>query len=264
MRLGWLTDLHLNFVRSHARQTFYAQLRAQKVAALLVGGDTGEADSVLAYLSELVNAVGVPVYFVLGNHDFYRGSIQSLRERVIRETSGSEWLHWLPASGVVPLTPDTALIGHDGWADGRCGDFFRSQVDLNDYILIQDLRLPQNELYAKLNALGDQAAEFLEQRAREAATAFTNTIVLTHVPPFREACWHEGSISDSQWRPHFVCQAAGERLAAVMHAMPDRRMTVLCGHTHSPGFAQVLPNLEVHTGGSRYGEPVLQRVLEIA
>ena len=41
------------------------------------------------------------------------------------------------------------------------------------------------------------------------------------------------------------------------------KMTVLCGHTHSPGFAQILDNLEVRTGGAQYGEPALQRVWEL-
>jgi hypothetical protein len=40
-------------------------------------------------------------------------------------------------------------------------------------------------------------------------------------------------------------------------------MTVLCGHTHSSGEAQILPNLRVLTGGAVYGKPALQRVLEV-
>jgi predicted MPP superfamily phosphohydrolase len=43
----------------------------------------------------------------------------------------------------------------------------------------------------------------------------------------------------------------------------DRKVTVLCGHTHGAGFAQVLPNLEVWTGGVQYGAPALQRVFEV-
>jgi hypothetical protein len=42
-----------------------------------------------------------------------------------------------------------------------------------------------------------------------------------------------------------------------------RKMTVLCGHTHGSGEAQVLPNLRVLTGGAVYGKPGVQRVLEV-
>ena len=63
---------------------------------------------------------------------------------------------------------------------------------LNDYVLISDLfAVPKQELYAKLNALGDEAARFLKQHALEALSQFRNLIVLTHVPPFRDSCWHE-------------------------------------------------------------------------
>ena len=201
---------------------------------------------------------------MLGNHDFYGGSIAAVRERVAQVAAASKWLHWLPSTGVVRLTPSCALIGHDSWADGRCGDFFRSEVRLNDYVLIEEFRgAGKQERYAKLNALGDEAAEYLQVRAREALAQCRNVIVLTHVPPFRESCWHEGHISDDDFLPHFACKAVGDGLVSILRAHPDCTMKVLCGHTHSSGVARPLDNLVVHTGGARYGEPALQQVLEI-
>ncbi|MFM7113065.1 MAG: Eco57I restriction-modification methylase domain-containing protein, partial [Planctomycetota bacterium] len=40
--------------------------------------------------------------------------------------------------------------------------------------------------------------------------------VATHVPPFREACWHEGELSDDQWAPHFTSVVMGDALRAVI------------------------------------------------
>ena len=88
-------------------------------------------------------------------------------------------------------------------------------------------------------------------------------IALTHVPPFREACWHRGRISDDDWLPHFACRVVGEVLREAMAAHPECEMTVLCGHTHSAGEAQILPNLRVLTGGAEYGRPEVQRVLTV-
>lgn len=264
MRLGWVTDPHLNFVQRDRRFTFYRHLRYQKLDALLIGGDLGEAVSVSLFLSEIENALEIPVYFVLGNHDFYGGSIREVRSEIAAQVAVSRWLHWLPASGVVPLSATTALVGHDSWADGRVGDFFRSEVMLNDYVLIDELRTPDKQLrFEKLNALGDEAAGFLDAKVREAISRWKNIVVLTHVPPFREACWHEGGLSDSDYLPHFGCQAVGERLAAIMREHPDCRMTVLCGHTHSSGEAKILENLMVLTGGAEYGTPAIQQVLEM-
>jgi 3',5'-cyclic AMP phosphodiesterase CpdA len=263
MRLGWITDVHLNFVSPLKRSELYVRLRRAGLNGLLLGGDVGEADSVTAFLAEIADELRIPIYFVLGNHDFYHGAIAGVREKVAREASASPWLHWLSASGVIPLTGNTALVGHDSWADGRLGEFFRSEIMLNDYLLIKELSgLKRQELYLKLNALGDEAAEFIERRVLEALACYKHVIVLTHVPPFRESCWHQGRISSDDYLPHFACRAVGNRLAAIMRANPDHTMVVLCGHTHSSGIVRILDNLEVRTGGAEYGEPALQEVLE--
>jgi hypothetical protein len=88
-------------------------------------------------------------------------------------------------------------------------------------------------------------------------------LLLTHVPPFREACWHEGHLSDDQALPFFACGATGEVLLEQMQSHPGRSMLVLCGHTHSGGAAELLPNLRVLTGGATYGSPRLQRTFRL-
>jgi hypothetical protein len=89
-------------------------------------------------------------------------------------------------------------------------------------------------------------------------------IAVTHVPPFREACWHQRNLSGDAWLPHFACKAAGDALVDVMTSYPDHELLVLCGHTHSPGTAQILPNLRVLTGGAEYGRPAIQGWIGLA
>ena len=77
-----------------------------------------------------------------------------------------------------------------------------------------------------------------------------------------------GRISDDQWSPHFTCQAAGQAIIEFMGAHPDKRLTVLCGHSHGVGTYRPVPNLEVRTGGwpkdtEEYGNPVVQATLEL-
>lgn len=120
-------------------------------------------------------------------------------------TQRSELLRWLPCFGVVPLSADAALVGHDSWADGRFGDYAGSRVMLNDYIRIRELAwLDPATRLARLNALGDEAAEYLRGVLPKALERFERVIVLTHVPPFEEACWHQGRISDKDHLPHFL------------------------------------------------------------
>ena len=113
-----------------------------------------------------------------------------------------------------------------------------------------------------LRSLGDEAAAHVRQVLPEALARFRDVVLLTHVPPLREACWHAGRISDDQWAPHFTCAAMGEVILEVMAAHPEHRLIVLCGHTHGEGETQPLPNVQVLTGGAVYGHPVVQRMLE--
>ncbi len=48
-----------------------------------------------------------------------------------------------------------------------------------------------------------------------------------------------------------------------MEHHPQRRMTVLCGHTHSSGSVQMRDNLEVFTGDAEYGQPKVQRMFDV-
>ena len=167
--------------------------------------------------------------------------------------------------GCVRLAPNTGLVGHGAWADGRLGNGVNSQVLLNDYVHIRDLTgLSPEELFAKLNDLGDQAAEYFRETLPKALARYRNLLLLTHVPPFKEACWHEGHISDDEFLPHFTCQAVGDVLIEMMQTHPERNLTVLCGHTHGSGTAQILPNLLVKTGCAEYGQPALQETILVS
>lgn len=281
MRLAWLTDLHLDHCAPAGRAKLLADVKSAQPDAVLIGGDIANSATLCRELNALADDLRRPIYFVLGNHDYYGASLGRVWHLVQELCARREDLHWLPAEGVVPLGRRTALIGHGGWGDARAGDFLRSSVVLNDYLLIEDLRSPALRsvtrsghrplredvigvwLQQQLQKLGDAAAAHLSRVLPLALDSFSHVLVLMHVPPFREACWHEGRTSDDDWAPHFVCQAAGDVLIDSMRRRPDKRMTVLCGHTHSPGEAWILDNLRVLTGGAVYGEPQLQQVVEL-
>lgn len=262
-RLAWLTDIHLNFLEDDELDDFVDRLCAIDVDALLVGGDIGEAPSVEKYLQRIAD-VGWPVYFVLGNHDYYGSSIHEVREAVAALCQREPLLHWLAETGAVAVSEGTSLIGHGGWGDGRLGDYKGSRVTLNDFVWIKELaRLDQAARGEKLASLGDEAAASLSTALDEALERSDSVLLLTHAPPFREACWHKGKLSAPDWLPHFSCGAVGQMLRERMQEHPDHQLTVLCGHTHSGGEAQILPNLRVLSGTADYGLPVVQRFLEV-
>ncbi len=262
-RIAWLTDIHLNFLLALQVDEFLISVAGLGADAVLVGGDIAEAHNVCDYLERIVDAIPAPIYFVLGNHDYYHGSIVEVRQRVAELCRQRPRLHYLTTSEFAALSEHVALVGHDGWADGRAGDFGRSMVSMQDYKLIAELSgLKKRARLDELKTLGDEAAAHVRRVLPLAFEQFREVVLLTHVPPLRDACWYEGQISDDQWAPHFTCQAVGDALLEIMAARPDHRLTVLCGHTHGSGETQPLPNLKIITGGAEYGKPTVQRVLE--
>ena len=261
-RFAWLTDIHLNFLAPEEVAAFIRDLAHVECDGFIVSGDIGEADDVVAYLDAFESEATRPVYFVLGNHDFYRGSIADVRAAVEKICAERANLHWLARAGVVGVTDRTCLVGHDGWGDGRLGDYWGSNVELNDWWLIEEFAgLEKDQRLLKLQALGEESALHFRTVLPDALARFRNVVVVTHVPPFREACWYEGRTSDDHWLPHFTCRAVGDVLVDAMRNAPGRTMLVLCGHTHGLGEAQILPNLRVLTGGAIYGRPAVQRTL---
>jgi predicted phosphohydrolase len=263
-RLAWATDVHLNFLSADGAEAFRDALARQEADLVVITGDIAEAPTLDPLLSLLAAELRTPIHFVLGNHDYYRSNIARVRDVARELGKRSPFLTYLPAEGVVELTPEVALVGVDGWSDGRAGDFMKSPVMLNDYLLIADLvGLTKAARRERLGALGDAEAAALREPLFAALAKYRRVLVATHVPPFREACWHDGRPSNDDWAPHFTCVAVGEVLREAAEKHPDKKIRVLCGHTHSAGSAEILPNLKVMTGAAEYGEPRVQGVLEL-
>ncbi len=269
MRLAWLTDPHLNFVDAGTTQRFFESV-AGKADAVAISGDIGESYDVCHYLRRIDEIVQQPVYFVLGNHDFYRGSIPQVRRLVAEVAGESQHLRYLTALGVEELTPRTAIVGHDGWSDGRLGDLDRSEVILNDHLLIAELAVCWNGSYLDkgklrpiLAGLADEAARHFEKALEAAASTYSNVIAVTHVPPFREAAWYQGKPSSDDFLPYFASKVVGEVMQKVMKAHPQSNLLVVCGHTHGGGEIKVLDNLRVLTGKAEYGKLRTGSILEV-
>lgn len=263
MKVAWLTDIHLEFLNKATRALFVRSLRDAAPDILLISGDIAQAPSLEEHLTYLAREVMRPIYFVLGNHDFYLGSIAEVRADVRKFTAQENGLHWLGAGGVVRLTNRTNLVGHDGWCDGRLGDYQHSGVRLNDFLLIDELsNLSKEALFETLNRLGDEAAAHFRRTLPEALETADHVVVVTHVPPFRESAWYNGRPCDPYWLPFFSCKAVGDVLSEFMQQYPNRRMTVLCGHTHGGGTSQILPNLTTVTGPAEYRSPVIQTIFD--
>lgn len=139
---------------------------------------------------------------------------------MIALTNNQSLLNWLPACEPILLENEVVLVGQDGWADGRYGDYANSTISLNDERMIVDL--------------------------------FQAKIVLTHIPPFEEACLHKGKVSNKNRLPYFSSKATGDVLMKVAKENSETEFLVLCGHTHSEACFEPLKNLTVKVGKAEY------------
>lgn len=265
MRIAWLTDPHFTHVKLATWDPFVEAVQRRNIDALLLTGDISEGSDVPFQLRRLADSLARPIYFILGNHDFYQGRIATARRRIVDLAREHPLLHYLTDCWDLRLTDRVGLVGDDGWGDATVGDYEGTPIRLADFERIEDFQpLDAAARKAALIALGREAAERLEPKLLDALDRYETVFVLTHVPPFREACWYLGKTTDDAWAPFFVCGQLGTLLRSAAETHPDRQLRVLCGHTHHPGTARLAANLTVHTGVAQYGSLVLSGQTDLA
>ncbi len=260
-KAAWLTDLHLDSLEPSEVLQVLDRVKSREPDCLFITGDIADGDSVESFLLMLEDNLEMPVYFTLGNHDYHEYFIEEIRNRMRTLTEQCENLVWLPHAGVVELNDTTALIGHDCWNDGMYGDFIKSDITLNDYTHIKDLKdLDQSDLLAKLKELGIDSARYIETQLTAALEQYNSVFLLTHIPPFEECVWHNGQKGDWRYNPHFACKAVGDMLKEKMTQNPQKRLTVLSGHTHTWFETKILPNIKAYVGEAGDFSPKVQKV----
>jgi predicted phosphohydrolase len=259
--IGWITDPHLNFLRS--ADDFGIRLRQEfpEVDLWLITGDIAESYDVFSYLVDLRTVLGKDILFILGNHDYYHASFDEVDEEA-GQLGSHTGVTWLRKAGVVAIG-NTAIVGNCGWYDARYGNS-RSRVHLNDFRFIVELTPGQfnRDLLVQLcDNRAKRLANELKNQMREAVKQSDNIIVATHVPPYAEACWHKGEVSDAEWLPWFTSYATGQAIDEVAEENTDKKFVVLCGHSHGSGIYE-RGNITVYTGASEYLDPGVSGLID--
>jgi len=266
MQLDWITDPHLDHISEKDLLGFLDCLHKRPSDALLVTGDIAESRSIYEFLGLLSGAYQRPIYFVLGNHDFYGAPIPATKQKVrsVCANVPPGILNWLTESPVIHLNPHTVIVGHDGFYDGQLGDGRKTTLSMMDFNtrhgipeLYQALTTRGNDrLFDLIRAMGQECTDFLEAQIDLALTPdIKRILILTHVPPFHESSLFRGKISDSQSVPFYVNKSLGDMLRRKSAQHPDVQFRVHAGHTHGPCYYQAEVNLSVQVGSARYEKP---------
>lgn len=263
-KYAWLTDIHLEFLSNYEISSFVNMLSCNELSGIFITGDISDSGNLISHLRLFGEKIRIPVFFVLGNHDYYGSDIATVESRVEEIVSQFTNLIWLPNAGVVKLTNKTCLIGHGGWVDGRFGNYNCSRVILNDYLKIKNfLGLGKTRRLELLNELADNAANYIRETLHHALNLCSNVIMLTHAPPFKEVCWYQGKESDDNHLPHFASKVMGETVRDVMHEHKGKNLTIYCGHTHNERSVKIMPNLVIKAGRATYGAPETQDIIQV-
>src|SRR5210317_891345 len=99
MKIAWITDIHLNFLEFADRKRYYQDIVATKSNAVLVSGDIAEAPTVSDIIEEMAQHIAKPIYFVLGNHDYYQSSVKNVRQKITQLSQEDPSVNWLPETG---------------------------------------------------------------------------------------------------------------------------------------------------------------------
>lgn len=276
MKIAWLTDIHLDHTSDEVRSEFYNQIIKSSPSIIIISGDIAEATNFVHYLIEMADAVQIPIYFVLGNHDYYNGFVDEVRTNASQLNTQHPMLHYLSSLEPVELSHHTFLVGQDGWADARAGNIEESCIVMNDTRLIRDFQRAFRtggsvsewftHLTQKMQELADNDAEALAKQLQTAIDKDAQHIhIVTHIPPFTDSCIGEDIEKygcDSIY-PYFVSVAMGDVLTRFAQKYPTVEFTVYCGHTHSPSIYKPQNNLVIHCEGAKYKEPVISQIRDI-
>lgn len=259
MKIVWCTDIHLDFLSKERRRGFLDRLK-NSGDIILISGDICEARNEMIF--DEIEDIGIKTYYILGNHDFYTSSYEKRKQMAFfRELNDPnpivEYFH--NKMTILPGTK-TALIGINGWYDGRYGDYITSNVIINDFRLIEDFKgLNKEQRLEQMQSFADEDANTLKYWLDIISKEDVDDIILiTHVPPFAQVSKHRGIQSDAYYLPFYSNKVLGDVLLNT-----PKPTLVLCGHTHGAAYTEI-GNIKVIVGQSDYGSPIIQKVFEIS
>jgi predicted MPP superfamily phosphohydrolase len=265
-KIAWITDPHFDKCDIEEINKLIKEIKQEKCDGVIITGDISERGTTGVYLKFLQSGINIPVWFVLGNHDWYY--ITREQGNQLLKTYISNKLVWLDqAEGEIKLTKHTCLIGHENWWDAAFGEsfgFLDGFVMSEDYKNISFIAAPKGSdaPFMPVRELSRKCTEIILAKLSEAFKEYEEVVLAIHVPPFAEACVVGGIQIPNNWLNHFCNKELGDELKTLMKSLPDKKLKVLAGHTHGKIKIKIQDNLVVKVGKASVGRPKIAAILK--
>ena len=149
----------------------------------------------------------------------------------------------------IELNDDVAIIGDEGWFDGRNGNTDYLKFTIDQY-LIQDFKKHKSmdEKLEHWRKMSLESSLKIESKLQKALNKGYKTVyILTHFPAFIEATRHAGSIFEKFWLPYNINMFLGKVLTDLI-LDHNHKIVLLTGHTHEPKTIKINKNIICYVG----------------
>lgn len=234
----WATDLHLNYFEENYIKSFGKNLlKEYNPDSLIISGDISLGNKLESNLKTLSNAIQVPIYYVLGNHDYWYSSFDKVN-KIVSDLESNLIINL--NNKIIKINENTAMLGFDGWYDCQYGTI-NSEIKMNDWIKIEDFKNKDPILFSK--QLSEKYLNFKELSLKAKENGFINQLIVTHIPPFKE-------LIIEKELPFYGSKVSGDMLLS----LDLNKIVCLSGHTHNKAEYYV-NNIKSYVGEACRGKP---------
>lgn len=244
LKILWLTDTHVDKISAENYQELLDFIIASKADGMWLTGDIGDPPRNIEFLKALFERYKKPVFFVLGNHDFYKYKIADMRFKMTQLVKSYPLANYL--SETPGLDSDGHLmVGMDCFANtGQ--DIIQQMTWDSDHILDLDA-LNESHLTAQLNALAEKDAKRLLKKCQQQIhTHIKKVSILTHVPPSDSMKGQFLVKPHQKNRSVFYSLTLSDVLHQLASDFPSVQFNVYSGHIHQTQLYQIAGNMMGH------------------
>lgn len=184
MNVAFISDLHIDLNESFSEadfQTVFQRLTDEKeVQQWVIGGDiSNHYRTTFSFVEKLQKTLGVPVWFIPGNHDYWEKEASEKHTRDVYQSYAAHPQCLL--ENPLELSEDTVLFGHSGWYNyAFAAESFSKEELANRHY---NERTWQDKLHTNWEENDQALSKLFAEKVNEQMIAYPNhkKVLMTHM-----------------------------------------------------------------------------------